>query len=242
MITIKKNKKIKIQIPEFLCDGPIGEHLNQHDLLKSLNKYSFSCFIGRPGSGKSSLAIAFLTQKNPKIFKKTHHHILCIVPSNSLGSMKKNPFSVLPEENMYTELSDDIIDDIYNRISVYSEDNEKTILYLDDVGSSLKASKYIQDILKKIVYNRRHLKCNIFILVQSYVDMPLSIRKTISNAIIFRPSKREMKTLFEEVFESKRSVYEEIMRVSFVKPHDFLFLNIPDQKIFSNWNEIIIID
>ena len=42
MISIKKNKNIKLDIPSFTCDNnAVGSHLNNHDLTKYLNVYGF---------------------------------------------------------------------------------------------------------------------------------------------------------------------------------------------------------
>jgi hypothetical protein len=55
------------------------------------------------------------------------------MPQNSISSLKKNPFKVLPEENFYNELNESSITDIYNRIDSYSKDGEKTLLFIDDM-------------------------------------------------------------------------------------------------------------
>ena len=144
MITIKKNEKINLDIPSFTCDSNcVGEHLNAHPLTELLNVYGFLCIIGRPGQGKTSLAISFITQKKPKIYRKTHHHILILMPTNSISSLKKNPFKVLPEENFYNELNEDSITQIYNRIDEYSRNDEKPLLFIDDMTADLKRSKIV---------------------------------------------------------------------------------------------------
>ena len=77
MISIQKNKPIKLKIPSFTCDNnPISEKLNEHPLTALLNVYGFLCVIGRPGSGKTSLAISFITDKN--VYKKTHNHVIIV--------------------------------------------------------------------------------------------------------------------------------------------------------------------
>ena len=92
MITIKHNPVIKLQITNFNCDeNVVGEHMNMHPLTKLLNVYGFLCIIGRPGYGKTSIAVSLITQKN-KIYRKTHHHLLIIMPENSINSLEKNPF------------------------------------------------------------------------------------------------------------------------------------------------------
>jgi len=90
MIRIQKNNEIKLDIPTFTCDdNAVGEHLNEHPLTSLLNIYGFLCIIGRPGQGKTSLAVSLMTQKNPKIYRKTHEHVLILMPENSISSFKK---------------------------------------------------------------------------------------------------------------------------------------------------------
>jgi hypothetical protein len=241
MIKLIKNKPVKLNIPKFLCDdNSVGEHLLDHPLTSLLNVYGFLCVIGRPGSGKTSMTISLITQKNPKIYKKTHHHIIVIMPQNSINSLQKNPFKVLPEENIYHELDNDSIDSVYSKIDGYSKNDEKTLLFIDDMTADLKKSKFIIDTFKKLVYNRRHLKLNIIITAQSYVNLPLDIRKNIQNLIMFKPPKKELELVFHELFESRKERFMDIMRMAYDEKHNFLFLNVPSQRMFKNWNELII--
>jgi hypothetical protein len=240
-ISIIKNKDIKLNIPQFNCDNDcVGEHLNEHELLKLLNVYGFLCIIGRPGMGKTSLAISFITQKKPQIYRKTHHHLLICMPKNSINSLKKNPFKKLPEDNFYDELNDDTISDIYDRINDYSKNDEKTLLFIDDQTASLKSSTFIQETLKKLIYNRRHLKLNIIITAQSYNNIPLDVRKNIQSLILFKPSKKEFECVFNELLENKKELCLDVMKMAFKKTHDFFFLNVPSQRMFKKFDEIVI--
>ncbi len=240
-ITLKKNAEIPLNIPKFNCDNNVlGDHLNEHPLTALLNNYGFTCVIGKPGQGKTSLAIALMTQSKPKIYKKTHHKILVIMPTNSLNSLKKNPLAPLPDENFYNELNEATIQDVYNRIEAHRAQDMKTLLFIDDCTADLKRSKFVETTLKKIVFNRRHLMCNIIITSQSYVNLPLDIRKTISNLFMFKPSKREMEIVFNELVESNKDNFMDIMRYAYKDPHNFLFININSQRIFSQFDELII--
>ena len=241
MITIKKNPTIKLDIPSFHCDlNSVGEHLNEHPLTQFLNCYGFLCVIGRPGSGKTSMSVSLITQKNPRIYKKTHHHILVVMPQNSINSLKKDPFKQLPEENFYEELNDASIQSIYDRVNEYSGENEKTLLFLDDITADLKRSKIVIDVLKKLIFNRRHLKLNVIITAQSYVNIPLDVRKCISSLILFKPPKKEMEIVFNELIESKKDLFLDVMKIAFDEKHNFLFVNVPTQKMFKNFDELII--
>ena len=241
MITIKKNKNIKLNIPSFTCDyNAVGQHLENHDLTKYLNCYGFLCVIGRPASGKTSMTIAMITQKKPQIYKKTHHHILLFMPENSINSLKNNPFEKLNPSNIYYELTNSTILDAYDKIDGWSKDKEKTLLYIDDMTADLKKSKFIIDTLKKLIYNRRHLKLNIIMTAQVYPNLSLDIRKCITNLIMFKPPKKELERVFEELIESKKDIFDKVFKLVYNEPHNFLFLNVPSQTMFRNFDQIII--
>jgi hypothetical protein len=92
--------------------------------------------------------------------------------------------------------------------------------------------------LKKLIYNRRHLKLNIIITVQSFVNIPLDVRKNISNLVLFKPSKKEFQIVFDELLETKKDLALEIMKITYEHcDHNFLFLNVPSQRIFRNFDE-----
>jgi hypothetical protein len=241
MISIKKNPDIKLNIPKFNCDeNAVADHLNNHPLTRHLNCYGLLVLIGRPASGKTSMAISLMTQSNPIIYKKTHHHNIIVMPTNSINSLAKNPFSKLPEENFYDVLDDDTITEIYRNVDEFSKEGEKTLLFIDDQTASLKSSKTIMETLKKMIYNRRHLKLNIIITAQSYSNIPLDIRKNIQNLVLFKPSKKEFEIVFEELLENRKDICLDVMRETYDEKHNFLFVNVPSQSMFKNWDDIIV--
>jgi len=185
------------------------------------------------------MAIAFMTQKEPKIYRKTHHHVIVMMPANSIGSLKKNPFKCLPPENIYNELTDQSINMVYNNIDKASSADEKTLLFIDDMTADLKKSKFIIETLKRMIYNRRHLKLNIIITAQSYVNLPLDLRKNITNLVLFRPPKKEMELIFTEMIETKKELFCDVMKIAYDKAHNFLFVNVPSQRMFKNFDELI---
>ena len=240
-ITLIKNKEIKLNIPSFTCDdNPIGEHLNSHPLSKLLNVYGFLSVIGRPGSGKTSFSISLITQSKPKIYNKCFHHNIIVMPAQSIASLQKNPFKDL--DNVFNECNDETIGQIYEKITTYSGKDEKTLLFIDDMTADLKKTKFIIDTLKRLIYNRRHLKLNIIITAQSFSNIPLDLRKNIQNMVMFRPSKKELQLVFEELVESKRDMFERVMRYTYDNPHNFLFINVPSQRLFKNFDELILND
>jgi len=62
-------------------------------MLKNFNGFVFTGFIGRPGSGKTSLLVSMLTgRKKDKVFRKVFNNILVVMPTSSRNSMKNNIF------------------------------------------------------------------------------------------------------------------------------------------------------
>lgn len=240
MLSIKKNKKINLDIPSFLCDSGINPKLNDFPMLSHLNSFCFNLILGKPGSGKTSLMISFIQNKN--ILKKKFNNVLIVMPEPSRKSLKKNIFEKHNEDKMYDELTKSTINDIFFKLNEYTNDNETTLLILDDVGASLKNND-IAIKLREIIYNRRHLKTQIIIMSQSYLSLPKEIRKMVNNIfIMYKPNKPEIEMLFNEIIEQKKDLALDIIKYSLRKPHDYLMINIDNQKFYSNFDEIIIND
>ena len=78
MITLKNNKKPKLQSPSFTVDGKINDKLDDIEIFKLMNKSHFCLFLGKAGSGKSSLVISFIILK--KHLKNVFITYFCFVP------------------------------------------------------------------------------------------------------------------------------------------------------------------
>ena len=240
-IELKKNKALNLNIPQFSCDNsPLGEHLNKYDMLSFLNSYSMTAIIGKPGSGKTSLIISFLTgRKDNRVFRKVFDNILLVMPSSSRNSLKKNIFEKHDPNKMFEELDMQTIETIHEKLLKSSKENEKTLLILDDVGASLKNNS-IQTVLRKIIFNRRHLKCHIVILLQSFISCPKEVRKLFTNIFMYKPSKVEFENLFNELFETQKDNAIDIMNFVYDKPHQYLMLHVESQRMFKGFDELII--
>ena len=77
---------------------------------------------------------------------------------------------------MYYKLQRPKINNVHAKLLHSSSENDLALLMLDDVGAMLKRPE-IQENFIKIIYNRRHIKCSIIMLLQSYISIPRESRK-----------------------------------------------------------------
>ncbi len=237
-ITIKQNTKPNLTHCEMICDKGLHPKLNDFELTKFMNSHETHLFLGKPGSGKTSLAYAFFASK--KLFSKTFHNIYIFQPSHSRASMKDNLFDKLPDNQKFDELTFENLETVLNTIK--NEDNKyNNCIIFDDMTAYLKNPDTLK-LLKEMIFNRRHLRLSIFFLVQTWYSVNKDIRKLFSNIFIFRVNKNELKTIFEETVESKEKYINEISKIVFDEPYNYLMININSQRLFKNFDELIFND
>jgi len=234
MITIKKNNKPNLSLPEFICDTPLHKKLDRYDLTKFLNKHSTNLLIGKAGSGKTSMLYALMTG----ILKKVYHDIYVFQPEASQSSIKNNVLDKLPDENKFDALDPESLQEVYDRILAEEKEYNKAII-IDDQTIHLK-NKDVERLLKDLIFNRRHYGVSIYFLVQNYTSVPLSIRKAFTNLFIFKINKKEMGVIFDEAIEQKKEIMDEVYKMVYNKPHNYLFINTDTQRLFKNFDELLI--
>lgn len=238
---IKTNENIVLKLPHFEVDKPLSSHLDDVPLLKLLNK-SFACsFIGRAGSGKTSLMTGLL--QTSKKFKKVFNKIYLFMPSYSRSSMSKCVFECLPPNQIYDELNIENLAEVYNQIEENTKDNLLSLIIFDDVQDKFKGE--CEKLLLRIINNRRHLRTSIMILAQSYKKISLDVRKALTNHFLFNLSKEDYKTIFDERIYIPEDKWNQILNISRKKNDNkgnFIFIDPELSKIFINWDEVILDD
>ena len=237
MISIKKHKKPTLTPCEMRCDKPLHKKLDKFELTKFLNQHTTNLLIGKPKSGKTSLLFSLF--ENKEILRKVFHKIYVFQPEPSRSSMKNDIFGKLPPDQLFNELNFENLDLVMDEIEATSDLNIAIIF--DDVGASLKNFDTM-NLMKKLIFNRRHLHTSVFFLVQTYYSIPKDIRKLFSNIFVFRVNKNELATIFDEIVEDKEMVdiAPQISKLVYDKPHNFMFINTDSQRIFKNFDELII--
>jgi hypothetical protein len=232
MFQIKENAKPKLKMCQMLCDAKIHSKLDNYDLTSFMNNHSTTLFIGRPKSGKTSLLYSFFKSKD--IFKNTFDKIFLFQPEQSRASMKDKLFDRIPDEQKYEELSLENLNDVEENLSEHNN-----VIIFDDQTAYLR-DKSIKKKLKELVFNRRHKHLSIIFLVQTYLSVDPDIRKLFSNMFIFKCSKREMEKIWEEQIELPNDYMLPIMKIVFDEPYNYLFLNTDSQRLFKNFDEILL--
>ena len=105
---------------------------------------SYIVFVGKSRSGKSSLITSLL--KNRRLYRNAFHNVIIVIPKHSFHSMSErdNPFLALDKEKIYHDFNIDVLETIYFQVMGYAENEEDTLLLIDDYASELKNG----DILK----------------------------------------------------------------------------------------------
>tara|TARA_R110000824_G_scaffold22385_3_gene81998 strand:+ start:485 stop:1156 length:672 start_codon:yes stop_codon:yes gene_type:complete len=219
------------------CDKPLHKKLDKFELTKFLNQHTTNLLIGKPKSGKTSLLFSLFESR--EILRKVYHKIYVFQPEPSRSSMKNDIFGKLPPDQLFNELNFENLDLVMDEIEATSDLNIAIIF--DDVGASLKNFDTM-NLMKKLIFNRRHLHTSVFFLVQTYYSIPKDIRKLFSNIFVFRVNKNELATIFDEIVEDKEMVdiAPQISKLIYDKPHNFMFINTDSQRIFKNFDELII--
>ena len=221
--------------PKLICDIPLSDAIPK--MLPRV--HHFLTIQGSPGSGKTSTMVSLLTSTGSnKAYRRVYENIYFIMPPNSRASLANKIFERHDPEKIYDELTYENLQDIYTKIQHEASEGYNSLIVLDDVGASLKGGKSIEDLLKKIIWNRRHLHTSIWSIQQTYSSMPLSIRKSISHIIItgLPKNKREYQSIFDELIHMNKEESDQIANYTFKNKHDSLYIDIEGGKIYRNFN------
>jgi hypothetical protein len=237
-ITIKANKEPPLKKPVFLVDGKLDDKLDDYEITKLMNRSNFSLFCSKAGGGKTSMIIAFLN--TPHLFKKVYHTIYLFMGRNSRASIKGSFFDKnIGDEQIYDELNADNLKSVYEKVKEDADEGYKSLIIFDDTQKMMK-DKDVEKVLLEIVNNRRHLGLSLWLANQNYFALPKQVRFGLTDIFLFNVSKKELENINDEIVELPKDTFNSVIKMCFKKPHDFMYINPNTQRIFCNWDEIII--
>ena len=237
MIKIKENEKPKLPHCVMKCDTMLAEKLNKYELTSFLNCHSMNLLIGKPRSGKTSLLHSMFQSRS--MLRHCYNSVYLFQPVQSGASIENNIFDKLPEDQIFRELTFDNLYEVKCRIDEDAKDGHTSCIIFDDVTAQLK-NKATMKLFKELAFNRRHERLSMFFLVQTYFSVPKEIRRLFSNLFIFKTSKNEMANIFDEIIELPIEYMRPIMKLTYDKPYQYLFVNTDSNRMFKCFDEIII--
>lgn len=237
-MNIIKNPIPKLKMPSFSVDTKLDKKLDDYEITSLMNKSNFTVFLGKAGSGKTSLLVSFLN--TPSLFKYVYDDVFIFIPSNSRSSIKDNFFDKnIPEEQIYDDVSYDDLEEVYEIAKRNALKKFNTLIIFDDQQKFFK-QKDIQKLLLHIINNRRHARISIWCCCQNYISIPRMVRQGITDLFVFKINKTEMENIFNEMIEEFKDNFIKVMKRCYNEEHNFLYINTNSQRLFCNWDEIIL--
>lgn len=240
MLSIKEEgDDIKLNIPKFSVDAEFEGVPSPCE-----NKSFFTAFLGPPRSGKSSLSTALLTTTHPqKIYCGVFDNVFIIVPEASFNSMKDNPFRGLSPEKIKHEFTPEVLADIVERCETFSKHKKNTLIIIDDYMSELK-NVVLRKSLERLIANRRHLRCSIWVISQTYRAIPLSTRKMLSSVYLFRQNNlKEIESIRDELISRDKNEFQALYNHVFPPssdPHNFMYIDVSNGEIYNKFKKMSI--
>tara|TARA_R110000803_G_scaffold2454_3_gene8280 strand:- start:178 stop:951 length:774 start_codon:yes stop_codon:yes gene_type:complete len=230
------DKKINVSAVEMSCDDNVDQRV---PMPLPQNLSFFMVLVGRPGSGKSTL-LHTLTGKNGKNYNKKYDRVFYFNPSNATLP-DDNPFASLPDDQRYEDLT---AEDLFDCIEEIKGSGDRVLFIFDDCLENLK-DKYVQKLIFKMAYNRRHLAGDggcvaIMLTAQVYNRVPLPVRKCLTHLFLFETANRkELESLYDEWSPCPKNTFFTLLDYIYKGRHDFLFLDTQRKKheqIHRNFN------
>ena len=146
---IKNKEHIKISNFKFSCDTK--DNTIPTNLPNTYNH--FLIITAKPRQGKSTLIYNLLTKKrkaSPYYGKFDKVYIF----SPSLKTIDNDPFSNIPEEQKFDNMTFENLSEVYRDIE---NSGERILIIADDVMMDISKNKEVGKLLLRMMCNRRHI-------------------------------------------------------------------------------------
>ena len=236
MVILEKKNPLRLTRPMIIVDNKLTPHVKHP--LPSKSGFALS-IVGPAGSGKTSAMVSMLKSRDG--YYRRFEHIIVVIPSSSISSLKSNPFKDLDDGNKYEALEHSALDDIIEKIEESREDDEYTLLILDDVSADLQDMVILKKLMR-LFLNRRHLMLSDICLSHSLTGkgaLPYTIRKNISHLMLFRPA-CGLEVVNNEYLHLPKTQFKELTDYVFDKKHNHLLLETNTNAMYKNFNTLTI--
>ena len=248
-ITEIPNNELKIEKIAMSCDKAICDS-KKRSVAEPLMKTShFYIISGASGSGKSNLIVNLLKstkttkdKKHKKSYRNAFDNIILVSPS--AHTIKDSPLENISDDQKFNSISEDMFDMVVSVTDDAVEDNQHTLLILDDVSSQLRL-KENEKLLTQLVKNRRHLNLSIWIVGHKVTDLSPALRSNANLLFIFKgKTTREIETIQSEYMLMPKKEADELMKAAYKQRFDFMLIDTSLRKgseflFYRNYNQLI---
>ena len=224
------NSELNIQKIAMSCDKAICDSKKRTVAKPLMSTSHFYVISGASGSGKSNLIINLLksTKKTKdKKHKKSYRNMFntVILVSPSAHTIKDSPLENVADDQKFNSLNEDVFDMVDSVTEDAIEDNEHTLLILDDVSSQLRL-KENEKLLNQLVKNRRHLNLSIWVIGHRVIDLSPALRSNANLIFLFKPkTNKEIETIQSEYMMMPKKEADELMRAAYKDRYDFMLID-----------------
>jgi len=219
-----KRSEARISAPRFAVDYRLDDDTTHKIPSPYPNKSFFMIITGKAGSGKSSFFInSIRSMKKPyRVYRRIFNHVEIFIPRTSFASVEEL-FTGHTKEKIHHELTGEDLIELHNEIQERSEEEESTLLIIDDFSSSLK-DKDVEKELFRLASNRRHLRLSIMILQHGLLSIQPRLRKLSTHLVLFRTTNRKEKDAIDEILQLTKEEQRELYDYAFPADEKFNFL------------------
>lgn len=179
--------------------------------------------IGPRGSGKSQLILNMLCNWYKSIFEE----VILISPTYHNQAIWN--CIDLDDDDVYTEYTEPIFNDILERIINTENEGEKTLLIFDDVGGS--GTSKMNDGVSKLALKHRHYSTSIILSVQYIKMIGKSVRSNLTHLILFKMNNmEEVKDLAQELGID----YKKLTQILPKEQYKWILLDLFKNKYYDN--------
>ena len=192
--------------------------------------------IGKPQlSGKTNLLINMVCRPDMYglDFKGENIYIVSDTAWTDQKMKKMIQFKEIPEENIFVDFDEEILEAIYDGIQDEYNLNVETgnkpenyCFIFDDLGykGSLKGSKF--GVMSRIACNGRHIGLSCFILVQKYTQLSTTFRESLTGCVCFSCSQKQLEMIVEEHnYTASKKAFMNAFRYCTNDKHSFFLIN-----------------
>jgi len=226
-------KKVKMNVDDII-DDKLMKYPMSADLF---SRTSFNIILGKMGQGKTSLITNFVKT----IFRRCFEHMIVFIPTGSRRSIENDIYGKhLPEADLYDALTADNLDEVIEKIEENADNEENTLIIIDDFQSALKDPDVLAR-LQKIVTRMRHMRTTIFILQQNFQKMAKFMRELVTNVITFNVGKSQLDKLFEETVQLDKNKFQALIDLAFQERNDWIAINVNgNRNVYRMFDRIVL--